>query len=322
MGKGRQTILRLLSEGKITIEEAEELLDAIPNNTGLHIGQDIFGKKPSKFKNEQRNEGKSSGFNLDFHFPWDDPGWKWPWDQEGWQWPWDAQHQSNDEERSEWTYNVQEDTSLIIKCHDGNLTIQGWDNEETVKINSFGEEVSSEIGDDNKTVYVTSEDADVSIMIPLRVSSIQISSGDGNINISNIRTDISLQMDDGNAMMSGMEGKIFASLHDGNIVLNDIHSKEVAVKAEDGSISLNMAPPVNEGSFNLKVDDGRLMLTLPSDCACQITANVGDGAIRHELTEAEILDENEGFLSAKLNDGGAEFILSAEDGEIIIREGN
>jgi len=123
-------------------------------------------------------------------------------------------------------------------------------------------------------------------------------------------------------MMSGMEGKIFASLHDGNIVLNDIHSKEVAVKAEDGSISLNMAPPVNEGSFNLKVDDGRLMLTLPSDCACQITANVGDGAIRHELTEAEILDENEGFLSAKLNDGGAEFILSAEDGEIIIREGN
>lgn len=320
MNKGRQTILKLLSDGKITIEEAEELLDAIPNNNA-HIGQELFGKKPPEYK----QSGGSQGFNFDFHFPWDDPNWKWPWDREDWHWPWEMVHQSNEEHETntEITHNILEGTSLVIKSDDGNLNIQGWDSDDVIKINSPNEDVSSEISDDNQTVYVSSEDADVSIMVPLRVISIQISGEDGNINLSNIRSDISLKIDDGNAMISDVEGKIFASVDDGNLALNDIHSNEIAVKANDGQVSLSMSPPVIEGTFNLRIDDGRLLVSLPADCACQITANVEDGVIRHNLShvQADVL-ENDGVLNAKLNGGGAEFILSAGDGEIVINAGN
>ena len=128
MNKARETILKLLSEGKITIEEAEELLDAISGGQARNIGEtasehirhakEFLGDRiPHRRRPDQNLEGNSSDFNFDFHFPWDDPDWKWPWDQEGWQWPWEgmfSDSQSQDEQREN-VFQVEESSFLIIK---------------------------------------------------------------------------------------------------------------------------------------------------------------------------------------------------------------
>ena len=325
MNNGRETILRLLSEGKITIEEAEELLDAISGRKHTDAPFELL--KPFKHKfdyqykhktDNQNQTGQDQGFNFDFHFPWDDPDWKWPWEQEGWQWPWDA-HRGSQEEPS--IFHVEEDSQLIVKCGDGNLSIQQGDDEENVRIDSVDDETHCELSEDRKTVYVSSDDSDLAIQVPHRIVSIQVSIDDGNVKISDLKSDVALKLDDGNASISGVNGKIQASLEDGNIVLNDIVSGEVALNVHDGSISINLNQPVSEGSFNMKAEDGRISLSLSPDSRCQITATAEDGAIRHDFQNltAEILDEREGYLEAKLNGGGADFNLSVEDGEIVIR---
>lgn len=327
MNKGRETILRLLSEGKITIEEAEELLDAV---SGEHIGRvnEPFSAKIPHSKNRfeqfrhrpdnQNQTDTRQDFNFDFHFPWDDPNWKWPWDTEGWQWPWESQRRSEGEPS---TFHVEEGSQLIIKCGDGNISVQQGNDEENVRVNSTGDESHCELSEDNKTVYVSSDDADLAIQVPPRVISMQISIDDGNIKISDLKSDIALKLSDGNASISGVNGKIQASLQDGNIVLNDIVSDEVALKVEDGSIAINLSQPVSEGSFNMKAEDGRISLFLPADSKCQVTATAEDGVIRHDFQHlsAEILDEHDGYLDVKLNGGGANFTISVEDGEIVIK---
>jgi hypothetical protein len=336
MNKPRETILKLLSEGKITIEEAEELLDAISGGgQARHVGEtarehirhveDLLGAKiPHRPETANKNSGSiNSGFNFDFHFPWDDPDWKWPWDQEGWQWPWEgmfSDSQSQDEPL-ESTFLVEENSSLVIKSGDGNISIRRGDSEEFVVINSTEDETQCEFSDDHKAVYVSADDANLSIQIPPRIVSIQISKDDGNVAIRDITSDIALKLADGSIAISGVNGKIHVALDDGNIVLNDVVSDEIALKMGDGSIALNMTQPVTEGSFNVKLDDGRISLALPSDSKCQITATVEDGMIQHNLQSlsADILDEHEGYLNAILNGGGANFSLALEDGSIAIR---
>lgn len=335
MNKARETILKLLSEGKITIEEAEELLDAISvEGQARHVGEvasehirhakDLLGAKiPRKPETPNWNSGnKNSDFNFDFHFPWDDPDWKWPWDQEGWQWPWEgmfSDSQSQDEQREN-VFQVEESSFLIIKSSDGNISIQPADDEETVRVDSTNDETRCELSDDHKTVSVSSDDDNLSIRVPSRIISIQISKDDGNIAIRDITSDIAMKLADGSIAISSVNGKIHIALDDGNIALNDVVSNEIALKMGDGSIALNMTQPVTEGSFNVKLDDGRISLALPSDSKYQITANVEDGTIQHNLQNASVISNDDGsYLNATLNGGGADFVLSLEDGNIVIR---
>jgi hypothetical protein len=331
MNKARETILKLLSEGKITIEEAEELLDAISGES-VRPAKDLIAKEelesyldahtPHRHRPDQNLGDKSSGFNFDFHFPWDDPDWKWPWDQEGWQWPWEgmfSESQSQDEP-PESTFLVEENSSLVIKSGDGNISIRRGDSEEFVVINSTEDETHCEFSDDHKAVYVSADDANLSIQIPPRIVSIQISKGDGNVAIEDITSDIAMKLADGSIAISGVNGKIHIALDDGTIALSDVVSDEIALMMQDGTISINLNQPVSEGSFNVKLEDGRISLVLPSDSQCKITANVEDGTIQHNLQNASVISNDDGsYLNATLNGGGADFVLSLEDGSIVIR---
>jgi len=335
MNKARETILKLLSEGKITIEEAEELLDAISSggqawkNIGetasehLRHAKDLLGANiPHRHRPEQNLGDKSSGFNFDFHFPWDDPDWKWPWDQEGWQWPWEGMSSGSKEqdEQRENVFQVEESSFLIIKSSDGNISIQPADNEDTVRVDSANDETQCELSDDHKTVLISADDDNLSIRVPARIISIQISKDDGNIAIRNITSDIALKLNDGSVAISGVNGKIHVALDDGTIALNDVISDEVALMMQDGSISINLNQPVSEGSFNVKLEDGRISLALPSDSKCQITANVEDGMIQHNLQQASVISNEDGsYLNTTLNGGGADFAISLEDGNIVIK---
>jgi hypothetical protein len=335
MNKPRETILKLLSEGKITIEEAEELLDAISvEGQERYVGEiasehirhakDLIDAKiPRRPEKPNWNSGnRNSDFNFDFHFPWDDPDWKWPWDQEGWQWPWEgmfSDSQSQDEQREN-IFQVEENSFLIIKSCDGIISIQPADNEETVRVDSTNDETRCELSGDHKTLVISADDDTLSIRVPSRIISIQISKDDGNIAIRDITSDIAMKLGDGSIAISGVNGKIHIALGDGNIAINEVVSDEIAMKMGDGSIAFNMTQPVTEGSFNVKLGDGSISLVLPSDSQCQITANVEDGTIQHNLQNASVISKDDGsYLNATLNNGGANFVLSLEDGNIVIK---
>lgn len=348
MNKARETILRLLSDGKITIEEAEELLDAMSTERIGHVNKDPFANTGRIFHEQKKPK---QGMQFDFHFPWDDPDWKWPWEEEGWHWPWEPSAENAGHENKSTLY-VEENSKLLIESGDGNLSIQLADDDGLVYVNSDDEEIESVLSEDKMTRIITLGDTNANIIIPRRISSVQISKNDGNISISDLQSDIELKSDDGNIALAGIKGNIHVSMNDGGLMINDVNSDEIAIKSDDGNIMLNnivsknvavkmndgmvsmdMASAVTEGSFAIAIDDGRISLSLPSASNCRITANVDDGAIRHNLNPEDSHlssiksfeigedtdDDGKSSLSITLNGGGAEFALSLDTGEINIQ---
>lgn len=339
MNKAREIILRLLSEGKITIEEAEELLDAMPNEK---IGRTRFAKTPKDEDIPIMEKERKHSFKFDFRFPWDDPNWKWPWEEEGWQWPWESSKEEN--KGNESSFYVEENSSLSIKCDDGNISIIGSD-DEFVHINSDEEEIKSVLTDNNKTCYINLGDANAEIVIPNRVSFLQVSKNDGDISISDLQSSIELKSDDGNITITRVNGNINVSMNDGNLMIRDVDSESVVLKCDDvnilidnitakdfnlrmndGMFSMDMTKAITEGYFNIVVEDGRISLSLPADSKFRVVASVEDGIIRHNIDErfesAEVHHtENDDWssLTATLNGGGAEFSLLLNAGEIDIQ---
>jgi hypothetical protein len=215
-------------------------------------------------------------------------------------------------------FEVPEEAQLKIGNNDGDLTVRGTDQ---TSLRLIGSRAASKVTVDGKTVYISSADAALEIEVPAKVVSMELAQSDGNVSIEELNADLVARVNDGNISISRVTGKIEASVEDGNASLMDIKSDEIGVRAQDGSISLSMLPTVEEGSVSLSTDKGPISLSLPPDSRCEVSANAPGGNISHTLPpeSTEIMDETDTYLSAKLNGGGAEFVLSAKMGDIIIK---
>jgi hypothetical protein len=348
MNKARQTILRLVSEGKITVEEADELMDAIESSPDKNLIGD-FVKNKMRSAGEQAKEqarqareqarrtwdqarrkwheehrGTNKGDPFEFNFPWDQPDWQWPWDRQDWQWPW---------EQSDWQwpwdkpgtgksasmFEVSEESILNVKNDGGDMVIIGTD-DATLKIT--GQDPNRKVQREGKIINILSAGSDFTIEVPVRVSRIDMMQSGGDLRCENPRSDMAIRIVGGDLSMSGTKGKIQISSEGGDIHLADINSNEIEARANSGDISLNMLPGVEKGSIILNADSGDVSLMLPPGSKCQISANTTNGEINHTLRPAdsvEIVEETKTYLNAKLNGGGAEFIVATKTGDINIK---
>lgn len=302
--KGREIILRLLADGKISVEEADELLDAVEG------AGDTFRKYFVRKDDAARTKGAKArakragknfqfgqGFNFDFDFPWEREGWQWPWEQEGWQWPWEQQGRAKPAPE----FEVSEGTQLKVILDGGDISIRGTDE---LSLLRFSDPLgASGVEMDGEAVNITLKGCDLGIEVPANVVSMEISLRDGDVIISEVA------------------GAIQASVTGGDINLKSIGSAELEMQTDSGDISLDMPSKVAEGSVNLSSDSGSISLLLSSDSQCQILANSPGGQMNHALPpeSAEIIDETDDHLNVKLNGGGADFVLSTRTGDVNIK---
>lgn len=326
MNKARETILRLVAEGKITVEEADELLNAIEETSGrpgFFAGKRV--NPQAREHGRQPGEHRERGFMEDFkfNFPWDQPNWQWPWDRDGWQWPW---------EHPDWqwpwdrpgvrkpssVYEVPEEAQLMIRNDGGDLVIQGSD-ETSLKVT--GSSPARNVRTEGKTIYISSAGDDLAIEVPAKTVSMEIAQNGGDLRVDNLKADMTIRVTGGDISVSRANSKIQISVEGGDVHLTDITSTEMEVRTNAGDISMSMLPTVEEGSFSLGVDSGDISLILPPDSRCQISASTLDGEVSHSLPQGsvEIIDEADNYLDAKLRGGGAEFTLATKTGDINIK---
>jgi len=356
MSKAREIVLRLVSEGTITVEEAEELLDGI--NGGVEKPfDDILGNKDAdpragvraghgrarekrekaherhaevrerhkeaREKTRETREGRrgsrSSGF--EFNFPWEQEDWQWPWEQEDWQWPWEQEgwqwgQASEEEEKPVATVEVPEGAQLSIRVSNGDTVIQG--NGQATSLRLVAPDAPGKITAEDGVINISSEGEDVVIEVPENVASIEIMHSVGDVAITKVKADMVAKVSGGNMTVSEFAGKLQASVAGGDASLMGIDSASVEVRTEGGDTNLGLLSSLKEGSILLSGNDD-ISLRLPSDSQCEISASAG-GDIEHSLPpEAlEIMEENDNYLSAKLNGGGAEITLSASSGDVNI----
>ncbi len=350
MSKAREIVLRLLSEGTITVEEAEELLDGISKGVEKPFGyipgsegadpfvaptRESTGKAREKREKaharhaearERHKEAREArkgrrgrrGGGFEFNFPWDQEGWEWPWEQEDWQWPWEQDGwtgQASEEEEPVATVEVSEGAQLNIRVSGGDMVIQG--NGEATSLRLVAPDAPDKITTADGVINISSEGEDVVIEVPENVAVMEIMHSGGDVAIVKMAADVAAKVSGGDMAVSEFAGKFQASVSGGDASLN-ISSASVEVRAEGGDINLSLLSSLKEGAILLS-GNGDISLSLPSDSQCEISASAGED-IEHSLSlEAlEIMEENDNYLSAKLNGGGAEVTLSASSGDVSI----
>lgn len=330
MNKARETILRLVAEGKISVEEAEEILNAIEGASGSPFTNFFGGKRTEagpRVRARAKRPRESKQYDYEhghkFNFPWDQPDWQWPWDRQDWQWPWehpDWQWPWGKPGGTESTsvFEVPEDVQLKIRNGGGDLTIRSTD-EASLRLTC--PRAASKVKVEDNVMHISSGGFDLGIEVPAKVVSMEVTQSGGDMSVEELKADLVARVGGGSMSVSKATGKIQALVEGGNVSLTDIKSTEVQVRTHGGSISLNMLPSVEEGSVNLSADWSKISLVLPPDSQCQISANAPNGNISHTLPpeSTEIVDETDTYLNAKLNGGGADFVLSARMGDITIK---
>lgn len=330
MNKAREIILRLVAEGKISVEEAEEILEAVEGPSRGPFADFFSGKRTepgprARVRTNRQGRGKQQDYQYSykFNFPWDQPDWQWPWEQQGWQWPWDRQgwqwpweKPSGKEATS--IFEVPEEAQLKIRNGGGDLTIRSTDE---ASLRLTGSRAASKVAIEDKAVLVSSAGVDLIIEVPAKVVSMEAAQSGGDMSVENLNADLVARVAGGDMSISRATGKIQASVEGGDISLAGIESTEVEARTDGGDISLNMLSAVKEGSVSLSSDGGDISLVLPPDSQCQISASAPNGDISHTLPpeSAEIVDETDTYLNAKLNGGGGDFVLSAKTGDIAIK---
>jgi hypothetical protein len=213
---------------------------------------------------------------------------------------------------------VPEEAQLKIRSNGGDLVIRGTAEPSLIKF--IGLHAASKVATEDKVIHISSTGTDLVIEAPDRVVSVEVAQTGGDMTVEKLKADLVARIAGGDMSISGATGKIQASVDSGDASIVDIKSIETDVRTNPGDISLKMLPPVKEGCVSLSTDNGDISLVLPPDSQCQISANSAHGDINHSFPpeSAEITDETDTYLNAKLNGGGAEFVLSAKIGDIAI----
>jgi hypothetical protein len=361
MNKPRQTILRLVAEGKITVEEADELLDAVDKGSSGVFGEffdpKIAGERAraagdraraagarareagerareraARAKREAKERARAAKASakskkadwkkeydyeaaFDFNWPWDQPDWQWPWEKPDWQWPWEKA--GEDGGKSE--FDIPEEAHLRIRNDGGDLVIKGTD--EGTMMTITGMSAASKVAADDKEIQVSSAGEDMVIQVPENVASVEIAQTGGDMSITELKVDLVARVTGGDMSVSGAAGKIQAFTEGGDLSLAGISSTEVEARANAGDISLEILKAIEEGSVSLSSDSGDIALKLSPESKCEISANTDNGEIGNSLPPelTEIVDQSDNHLNAKLNGGGAEFVIFTGTGDIAIR---
>ncbi len=137
---------------------------------------------------------------------------------------------------------------------------------------------------------------DIEIKVP-REASLDLHTGDGNVDAQGVRGSIVLRSGDGNINLSHLDGTLRAETGDGNIDMRDVRG-DLTLHTGDGRIDVSGI----DGSLRAETGDGRIHVNGRFDL---LDVKTGDGGINAEALDGSKLDAN--------------WRLSSGDGDLTVR---
>lgn len=183
----------------------------------------------------------------------------------------------------------------------------------------------------------TSPSVRLTITLPREVT-VDARTGDGTIEVRNVRGHIELRTGDGSIRLDEVGGDIQVSTGDGSVTARDVQGT-VAVTTGDGSVEMSgrfegLRAHTGDGSMSIDAlpgstmksewritsGDGGVMLRLPDKFDADIEAHTGDGAI--SVTGIDVLtpqgrtEEDRHNVRGRLGKGGEMLSVRTGDGSI------
>lgn len=137
---------------------------------------------------------------------------------------------------------------------------------------------------------------DIELKVP-RDASLDLHTGDGNVDVQGVRGAIALRSGDGKLTLSELEGTLRAETGDGNIDLRNVRG-DLTLHTGDGRIEVTGI----DGSLRAETGDGRIHVNGRFDL---LDVRTGDGGIDAEALDGSKLDAN--------------WRLSTGDGDLTLR---
>jgi hypothetical protein len=138
----------------------------------------------------------------------------------------------------------------------------------------------------------------------------------------NVRLEI--QMENGNAELSGIGGPLTIRHANGNVRIGGA-AADVQVEVLNGAIEVGYQDLPANGSVNLSVANGNLVLTLPASSSARIDAQTSAGYVNVtglEFVNRQLSPQGAGNqFTGQLGQGTASIRLRTENGSITIQEG-
>jgi len=238
----------------------------------------------------------------------------------------------------EWskTYTITGKPDLRVETSDANLRVDTWDQnsidvhvttqhykigEGGIKIyeHQNGDSVQLEIRypHHNFVIQLGPYRVDVEIHMP-RQGRVNLHTGDGSINLANLKGEMDLESGDGHEEIDGVDGSLRARTSDGHIRATG-RFDTLDLNTGDGHIEARALPgSVAAGNWNIRTGDGSVTLELPSNFAADVDLHTSDGHINLDLpvtVEGRLGERN---IHGKINGGGNLLTVHTGDGSIRI----
>ena len=160
---------------------------------------------------------------------------------------------------------------------------------------------------------------DIIVQMP-RQGNVNLRTGDGKIELADLKGVMNLHSGDGSETLENVDGKLHATTGDGHINANG-RFDELELKTGDGHVDAVARSGSTMGAnWRLESGDGSVSLELPPDLAADVDLHTGDGHIDLDMpvtTEGKIRTNE---IHGKLNGGGSLLTIHTGDGSIHLRK--
>ena len=240
----------------------------------------------------------------------------------------------------EWskTYNISGKPDLRVETSDANIRITTWDQNTIeakvittrykigeggirVEEHQTGNSVAIEVKypHHNFTIEWGNHRVDVIIQMP-REGKVNLSTGDGKIELSGLKGEMDLHSGDGSENLDNVDGRLRANTSDGHIRASG-RFDELDLKTGDGHVDVRAAQGSSLATnWRLETGDGNVSLEVPGELSADVDLHTGDGHIDLDMPVSTSGKVRENEVRGKLNGGGSLLTIHTGDGSIHLRK--
>lgn len=202
-------------------------------------------------------------------------------------------------------------TNLEIKSSDGDIEIQSVTGDIDCKVDD-GDFYMADAKNNISRIF--SEDG--SVRIEKHSGNLNINTGDGDVTVESTKAkQVEISTQDGRIKVRDSAADFFVDSNDGNITLINISGKEIDARSGDGDVDIifDGEGPVD---FIINTDDGRVNIELNNPVSALFSIESGDGHIRFDAPDSNILRDDEHYLKGELGNGDGRIKVRTSDGSI------
>jgi DUF4097 and DUF4098 domain-containing protein YvlB len=230
------------------------------------------------------------------------------------------------------TFTVSGKPAVRVETNDASVHVNGSDSHEVqIRVTAAGYRIGDQVriserqsGDrieveahvQHRVIIGFARSVEIEVSVP-RESDLDIHSGDGRIEVLDVKGNVHLVTNDGRIRVYRADGVLNASTGDGSIEA-DGRFDALDVQTRDGHVrvSAQSGSKISGSGWSLRTHDGRVEVFVPEKLAADLDAETHDGHVTVDLP-VEVAGEFGGSrVRGKLNGGGPTLRIRTGDGSI------